>query len=296
MLQPLGYVSLTPRERGDFDHADVCLTTGQVFVAHTAADQIEQFDGVTLTRTQSIPGCAAGSGVLYVPVLEWMLAAARGDGKLLVLDALTGILRRTVAVGPKPNGIAWDPVRQHALVADVATHDARCVDPLTGQTIAMAELPGRPRWTVYDAVRDCYWVNIQEPAVVQGLAACDLAPVVALPTGAQGPHGLALDGGQDRLLVACDEARLVVLALASQSVIADTPLAGPPDVLWLNEYRGLLYMGIGDPGCVQVVDMTTYTVIEEITTEPGAHTLTFDSLRQRLYVFLPASGRVAVHL
>ena len=293
MLRRIGYVPL--EEVGAFDHADVCLTTGQVFVAHTAADRIEHFDGVTLNPIQSIPGCAAGSGVLYAPESEWMLAAARGDGQLLVLDAKTGIPRRTVPVGPKPNGIAWDPIRQHALVADVLTRDARCIDPATGQTLATAPLSGRPRWCLYDASRDCYWVNLQEPAIVQGLSASDLTPVALLPTGVKGPHGLAFDRAKDRLLVACDAARLVVLALASSTVIGNTPLAGPPDVIWLNERRGLLYVGIGDPGCVQVIDTTSYRVIEEITTEPGAHTLAFDVARQRLYVFLPLTGRAAVY-
>lgn len=204
MFRTAGYVnilqrnaSLLPRSR--FDHADVCLTTGQVFVAHTAADQIEQFDGVALTHTQSIPGCSEGSGVLYAPETEWILAAARGEGKLLVLDALSGAIRRQITVGPKPNGIAWDPTRRHALVANIKTLNAYCIDPATGQTLAIANLPGRPRWCVYDQTRDCYWVNILEPAVVQGLSASDLSPVASLSTGAKGPHGLALDRTKDRL-------------------------------------------------------------------------------------------------
>ncbi len=293
MLWRIGDVSV--EEPGAFDHADVCLTTGQVFVAHTAQDCIEHIDGVTVTRIQSIPGCVAGSGVLYAPEPQWMLVAARGAGQLLVLDATTGVLQRTVSVGPKPNGLAWDPTRQRALVADVATQDARCIDPARGRTVATATLPGRPRWCVYDPARDCYWVNMQAPALVQGLSGSDLTPVAALPTKISGPHGLALDPAQDRLFVACDAAQLVVLALASGTVVATTSLAGPPDVVWLNEPRGLLYVGIGDPGCVQVVDTTSYRVIEEIPTEPGAHTLTFDAVRQRLYVFLPQTGHVAVY-
>ncbi len=290
MLRQIGHISL--QEPGAFDHADVCLVSGHVFVAHTARDRIEHFDGVTLTPIQSIPGCLAASGVLYAPGPEWILAAARGDGQLLVLDAIIGSLRRAISVGPKPNGIAWDRTRQRTLVADVATHDARCIDPATGHTLAVTDLPGRPRWCVYDPDHDCYWVNIQEPAIVQGLSASDLRPTAALPTGVAGPHGLALDRRRDRLLVACDEARLAVLELATGKVIATTPLAGPPDVIWLNEQRELLYVGIGDPGRVQVIDTTSYRVIEEIITEPGAHTLTFDATRQRLYAFLPVSGRV----
>jgi DNA-binding beta-propeller fold protein YncE len=148
---------------------------------------------------------------------------------------------------------------------------------------------------VHDWARDCYWINIQDPAIVQGLFASDLTAVAALSPGAKGPHGLALDCEHDQLLVAYDAAQLVVIALASGTVVTVTPLAGPPDVIWRNELRGLLYVGIGDPGCVQVVDTVSYRVIDEISTEPGAHTLAFDTIRQRLYVFLPKTGRVAVY-
>ncbi|MCF8567423.1 hypothetical protein LLE49_22140 [Alicyclobacillus tolerans] len=295
MLQVMGHVNLPKVGNGGFDHADVCLTTGHVYVANTAADQVDMFDGEALTPIRSISNCAYGSGVLYGSAMEWMFAAARGSGKLLVLDAMTGDLLREVEVGPKPNGIAWDPTRRRALVADVESYDARCVDPSSREIVAMAPLLGRPRWCVYDAKRDCYWVNIMNPFVVQGLAAGDLTPVATLRVGARGPHGLALDPQSDRLFIACDDARLIVINAVNGVELADTQLAGSPDAIWLNERFGRLYVGIGDPGCVQVVDTTTFAVAETIVTEMGAHTLTFDELRQRLYVFLPNSSRAVVY-
>ena len=295
MLRTAGYIDLKESEARGFDHADVCLTTGQVFVAHTAANRVDMFDGAALAYTRSIPGSPHGSGVLYCPEAGWILAAARGAGKLLVLDAGTGDVLRVAAVGPKPNGIAWDPVRQRALVADVETRDARCVNPATGGTLAVTPLPGRPRWCVYDAARDCFWINIMEPHVVQGLSAADFSLTAALCAGGRGPHGLALDRAGGRLFVACDDARLVAVGADSGSILAETALAGPPDAIWLNERRGLLYICVGEPGCVQVMDTAAYAVVDCVETESGAHTLAFDEARQRLYVFLPETVRAAAY-
>jgi len=50
-----------------------------------------------------------------------------------VLDAVTYELRNEIAVGPKPNGLAWDSSRRQLLVADVEEHSARLLDPLGGQ-------------------------------------------------------------------------------------------------------------------------------------------------------------------
>jgi len=46
---------------------------------------------------------------------------------------------------------------------------------------------------------------------------------------------------------------------------------------------------------VDVIDANTMRLDQEIETEEGAHTLTFDETRQKLYVFLPRSCRVAVY-
>src|SRR5439155_6331913 len=91
-------------------------------------------------------------------------------GKVLVLDPLTCELRNEIVVGPKPNGLAWDSGRQHLLVADVEDYSARLVDPLSGRTLSNTQLPGRPRWCVFDAARDRFLVNVREPACVVALA------------------------------------------------------------------------------------------------------------------------------
>ncbi len=61
------------------------------------------------------------------------------------------------------------------------------------------------------------------------------------------------------------------------------------------EASGMLYVAIGQPGVVHVVNTQTLTMAETVPTEEGAHTLTFDESRQRLYVFLPRSGRAALY-
>jgi len=72
-----------------------------------------------------------------------------------------GLLMLLVAVG-----LAWDAGRGRLLVADVEDFRARLVEPTTGDLLASAELPGRPRWCVYDRRGDRFLVNIREPACV----------------------------------------------------------------------------------------------------------------------------------
>src|SRR6266852_464980 len=81
-----GYVVLPPHGAGDFDHGDVHLNIGRVFVAHTANDTVEIIDAERLELERTLPGCPEGSGVLCAQGDNPLVfAAARGAAKVLVL-------------------------------------------------------------------------------------------------------------------------------------------------------------------------------------------------------------------
>ena len=63
-LTLIGSIGLPPHPSGGFDHGDVHLATGRVFVAHTAVGTIEVIDGGRGVHTATIPGCPEASGVL----------------------------------------------------------------------------------------------------------------------------------------------------------------------------------------------------------------------------------------
>jgi YVTN family beta-propeller protein len=123
------YIPLPPLSAGDFDHGDVYLKSGRVFIANTAAGTVEVVDGEHLRHLATIPGCPEASGVLCAQDEALVFAAARGAGKLLVIDPMTNAVLRIVTVGPRPNGLAWDSQRRHLLVADVQENRAHLVDP-----------------------------------------------------------------------------------------------------------------------------------------------------------------------
>lgn len=295
-LTLLGHVALPSHPTGGFDHGDVHAATGRVFVAHTANGTVEVIDAERLELSRTIPGCPEGSGVLCTPAdPELVFAASRGAGKVLVLDPASLEVRAEVRVGPKPNGLAWDPGRRQLLVADVEDYTARLVDPLRGTTVTSTVLPGRPRWCVYDRARDRFLVNIREPACVVGLAGGTGHTAARIDVSAAGPHGLDLDSATDRAFVAADAGTLVVLDLTRDREVGSIAIDGEPDAIWFNAQRNLLYVAIGTPGLIDVVDCRRMTIAERIETEPGAHTTAFDGRRQVLYVFLPGSAQASVY-
>lgn len=293
------HIAFPTRPAGDFDHGDVWLSTGDIFIANTAAGTVEVVDGASLQHNVTIAGCPEASGVLCAQEESLVFAAARGAGKLLVIDATTRAVLRTLGVGPRPNGLAWDPRRRHLLVADVQENIAQLIDPRTGQVVAQVQLPGRPRWAVYHRETARFLVNIREPACIAALSADPFALVQQFSVASAGPHGLDLDQEGHRAFVACDGGTVVILDPILGREQVRVPIAGPPDAIWHNHQRSRLYVAIGqlpgaESGVIEVVNTQHMTVEQSIPTEVGAHTTAYDAKLQRLYVFLP-SCRVAVY-
>ena len=95
-------------------------------------------------------------------------------------------------------------------------------------------------------------------------------------------------------MCACDAGALFAIDAASGRVLGEVPLSGSPDVIFLHPQSGHLYVAIGDPGVIDVIDIGTMRCEEVVPTEAGAHTLALDRNRSKIYSFLPQSHRAAV--
>jgi len=169
------------------------------------------------------------------------------------------------------------------------------VDLARRERIAEVKVPDRTRWAIYDAAREMFFVNIASPARIVAIDARDPTKISKeYEVPAAGPHGLELDPATGRLLCACDAGVLFAIDAASGRVLADVPLSGAPDVIFLHPQSGHLYVAIGDPGLIDVIDIGTMRGEEVVPTEAGAHTLALDRKRNKVYAFLPQSHRAAV--
>lgn len=295
MLARQGTIPIPPHTPSEFDHGDVEDASGRIFVAHTQAGTVEVLDGSGKKHVATIPGCPEASGVLVAQQDGLVFAAARGSGQVLVIEAASSKLLRTIDVGPRPNGLAWDSIRKRLLVADVEDNTAHLITP-EGDTVAVIALPGRPRWCAYDAARRRFLVNIREPACVAIVDTEGSGILHSWTMSSAGPHGMDLDTAHDQAFVACDGGQVLRVSLEDGRITGQVGIAGVPDALWCNGKLAHIYVAIGNPGVVQVIDAHTMDVLQTLVTERGAHTTAFDTQRQSLYVFLPTSCQAGVYV
>jgi DNA-binding beta-propeller fold protein YncE len=301
-LRLTGHIDLPAHAgAGGFDHAAIHEGTGRLYVAHTANSTVDVIDCARGAYTHSIGGLTGVAGVLISEKRGLAFTSNRGEDTVGIFGPGGDQIVATIPVGVRPNGLAFDPGRGTLIAANVGdparpgSFTVSVVDVAARAMRAAVPVPGRTRWTVHDPATDCFFVNIADPAQIIVLAAADptrIARTYEIP--ATGPHGLDLDPGTGRLHCACDAGALVSLEAATGRVLGSVPLSGAPDVIWLDRALRRLYVAVGDPGVVDVIDVDQMKRVETVPTEAGAHTTALDVHRHRLYVFLPESHRAAV--
>jgi DNA-binding beta-propeller fold protein YncE len=301
ILQHVGYVALPEHEAsGGFDHAAVHAASGQVYVAHTANNAVDVFDPVLQRRLYSVPHLPGVAGVLVSDEAQLIITSNRAENTIGLFPPGPAPQVSKVAVGVRPNGLAFDLIRRQVLVANVGDPATPGSHTLTivavDERAARAEIPvaGRTRWAVFDPEAQAFYVNIAEPAeiaVVDARQPWSLAHTFAIPS--VGPHGLDLD--THRLFCACDSGELITLDARSGNVLGRNPLSGSPDVVFFDRVRKRLYVAVGDPGTIDVFNTKTMGKLGSVATETGAHTFALAPAGDRIYAFLPKSHRAAIY-
>jgi DNA-binding beta-propeller fold protein YncE len=303
-LKPIARIELPAHiQPGGFDHAAIHAGTNRLYVAHTINNSMDRIDCAAERYIGSIPGLTGVAGALVSEERGLVFTSNRGENTLGIFAPGDEKNIVKVPVGISPNGLAFDPQHGLLLAANVGSPDIpgsftlSIVDVQKREMIHSIPVPGRTRWTIFDAHHNEFFINILDPAqivVVDAKAPDTIARALDIP--AAGPHGLDLDAGSGRLFCACDSGKLVSLEAASGKILGVADLSGKPDVIFFNPALKHLYVAVGDPGVIDVFDTDTLVRLENIPTEKGAHSLAFDARRNKVYAFLPMTHTAQVFM
>ena len=139
-LRRLGHIKLPAnRSSGGFDHADIHAPMDRLYVAHTSNDAIDLIDIARDRYIESVPGFTAVAGALVSEARGLVFTSNRGENTVSVF--VPGAERDAfkIAVGVKPNGLAFDAARGILITANVASGEIRA--ELTGSELTIRE-PG----------------------------------------------------------------------------------------------------------------------------------------------------------
>ncbi|HET7352741.1 MAG TPA: hypothetical protein VFJ11_01670 [Gaiellaceae bacterium] len=296
-LARIGFVPLPAGAKPGFDHADTYRAGRRMYVAHIGADRVDVIDLECREFVRSLPNLPEVAGVLIDEAGDLLFTSDRAAARVSIFRCSDEEQLGQVAVGPHPNGLAYDARRRCLYTFNLGEPlgencTVSVIDVGSLRVVAELPLPGRPRWAVFDGERDRVYANILAPAEIAVIDAerCAVAGSFAVPS--EGPHGLWLDRG--RLFCAADGGALVVLDRDGGEVLAALPLPGVPDVVMHDAELRRLYVAVRDPGVVCSFDSERLEHVETVKTETGAKTTGWDPDGRCLYVFCPESRGAAV--
>ena len=277
---------------GGFDHAAVHAGTSRLYVAHTGNDAVDVIDCASDEYLISIPNLKGVAGALVSEERNLVFTSNRGEDTVGIFAVGDEQNLVKVKVGIRPNGLSFDPKRGLLLAANVGNPDVpnsftvSVVDVERREMIHSIPVPGRTRWTIFDPASECFYINIADPFQIVAVGSpipTRIARSMQIP--AKGPHGLDFDPATNRLFCACDAGKLFALDSYSGEIFLEADLSGTPDVIFFNAARKHLYVAVGDPGVIDLFETATLKHLETIPTEKGAHTIGFDTTRNKVYAF-----------
>ncbi|HTJ30879.1 MAG TPA: hypothetical protein VL346_10275 [Acidobacteriaceae bacterium] len=120
--------------------------------------------------------------------------------------------------------------------------------------------------------------------------------VETLRLGAEcrGPKGMAIDGEQLRLFVACENQKLQVLNTGTGNVVTTLTIGPGVDAIGYDASRGLIYTanggGVGSVTVIRRDVADSYAVIQEVPTKQRARTLAVNSSNGDVYLVTGLEG------
>src|SRR5262249_38289898 len=91
-----------------FDYQSVDPEARRLYIAHLGDSTVVTVDLDSLKPVAAIDGVAAAHGVLAVPELGRVFAAAAGTNELVTIDATTNHVLGRTPTGAFPDGVAYD--------------------------------------------------------------------------------------------------------------------------------------------------------------------------------------------
>jgi YVTN family beta-propeller protein len=115
----------------------------------------------------------------------------------------------------------------------------------------------------------------------------------------QSPKGLAVDGTNERLFVACNNMKMQVLNASNGDVMATLPIGAGTDAIGYDAERGLIYAsnggGVGSLTIIRRNLTDSYAVIQELPTRARARTLAVNPSTGEVYLVTNVMGFDLTH-
>jgi YVTN family beta-propeller protein len=203
-----------------------------------------------------------------------------------VFDRATLQKVASIPAGTNPDGIVFEPTTKTVWAFNGRSSNATVIDTAQRKVAATIPLPGKPEFPVADGAGTVF-VNIESKNEIMRFHAATREITATWPLSqCDSPSGLAIDTAGHRLFAVCDGNKMAVLDAASGKQLASPTIGDGPDAARYDPAHKLAFSSNGGSGTLTIIDASkdNYPVLQTVTTQPGARTMTLDEQTGRLFL------------
>jgi YVTN family beta-propeller protein len=267
---------------GGWDYLTADAAAHRLYITH--GPRVEVIDSGSGKAIGTITGLQGTHGVALDAAGKYGYISDGRANAVVIFDRKTLKTITSIPAGTNPDGIAYEPVTKTVWAFNGRSSNVTVIDTKTQKAVATISLPGRPEFPVADGKGNVY-DNIEDKGEIVRLDAAAQKVTAEWPLGCESPSGMAIDTATRHLFSVCDGKKMVVMDADSGKVLATPDIGDGPDAAGFDAKDKLAFSSNGD-GTLTVVDAgkSSFPVVQNVTTQKGARTMTFDSANGHVYL------------
>jgi DNA-binding beta-propeller fold protein YncE len=275
---------------GGWDYLSADPVAHHVYLSRGTHIMVVDTDGKILG---DIPNLNGTHGAEIVPDLGRGFSSNGRSNSVTIFDlkTLAPISEVKLPMADGPDGFMYDPLSKRVFVFNARSHDASAIDAKTGEVAGTVPLTGKPEAAQTDGMGHA-WVNIEDKPELLEFDTKELKVLGNFPLpNCEEPTGMSIDRAHKRLFIGC-HSKVMLVAGYDGKIVASVPIGEGVDASNFDPATQLAFVSCGD-GTITVTHEDSpdkYTVVDTISTQRGARTMTLDTGNHNIYTVTSEFG------
>ncbi len=268
-----------------WDYLSVDEPNQHLFVSH--GNVVNVVDLKTEKTIATIQNTKGVHGIAVANELNKAFITNGKDNSVSIIDLKNFELIEKVAIeGQKPDAVLYDQFSRKVFTFNAKSKDATVLDAITNKVIKTIPLGGKPEFSVTNT-KGLIYVNIEDKNQIKTIDTKSLEVMASWSiTPGEEPTGLAIDLTSNRLFSVCGNKLMIVVDAANGKVIKSLPIGEGCDGVAFDSDRKLAFSSNG-AGTITVVrenSANDFSVVQTVSTQKGARTITLNNKTHQLYL------------
>jgi YVTN family beta-propeller protein len=291
---PSGYhllKKITLGGEGGWDYITFDSPTRRLFISRQTKVIVLDVDSEKVVG--EIPNTEGVHGIALAPEFNRGFTSNGRANTVTIFDMKTLAVIDTVQAGTNPDAIVYDPASKRVFAMNGRSSNSTAIDAATGKVVGTIALAGKPEFAVSDGAGHVY-VNIEDKSEMWQIDSQKLTATTHWSLApCKEPSGVAMDLEHRRLFSGCDNKMVAVVDAGTGKVIATPEIGDGVDANGFDPGTGFVFSSNGESGTLTVIHEDTpdkYTVVENVSTQKSARTMTLDPKTHEVFLVAAQFG------